>query len=63
MLRERYQVDFRRVTPDADPKMANKVFGHREGYNEVIGTELTRRFGEKTVEAIWKSFYETRGKD
>jgi hypothetical protein len=29
MLRERYQIGFRRVDPDADPKMANKVCGHK----------------------------------
>jgi hypothetical protein len=63
MLRERYQLDLRRVNPDADPRMANNVFGHKDGYNEVVEAELTRRFGEKTVEAIWKAFYEIRGKD
>jgi hypothetical protein len=63
MLRERYQIGFRRVNPHADPKMANKVFGHTTGYNEVIEAELRRRFGEKTVKAIWTSFYESRGRD
>ena len=63
MLRERYQIAFRRVNPDADPKMANNVFGHKDGYNEVAEAELSRRFGEKTVEAIWKSFYQIRGND
>jgi len=63
MLRERYQVDLRRVSPWANPKMANNVFGHKSGYNEVIEAELERRYGEKTVEAIWTSFYQSRSKD
>ena len=60
MLRERYQIGFRRVNPNADPKMANNVYGHTAGYNEVVEAELSRRFGEKTIEALWKSFYEIR---
>jgi hypothetical protein len=63
MLRERYQMEFRRVDPHADAKMANNVLGHANGYNEIIQTEVQRRFGDKTVEAIWKSFYDSRGKD
>lgn len=63
MLHERYQTDLRRVSPHADPKMTNNIFGHKNGYNEIIEAELERRFGKRTVEAIWTSFYENRGKE
>lgn len=63
MLLERYQVSLRRVDPHANPKMTNKVFGHKEGYNEVAEAEIIRRFGEDTVASIWKSFYQASGPD
>jgi hypothetical protein len=63
MLGERYQITLRRMDPNADRKMMNKVFGHKDGYNEVSDVELRRRFGEKTSAVIWASFYESRGKD
>jgi hypothetical protein len=63
MLRERYQISLRRVDPNVDPKMANKVFGHKAGNNEVTEAEITRRFGEDTVSSIWKSFYESPSQD
>lgn len=63
MLRERYQISLRRVDPNADPKKANKVFGHKAGYNEVAEAEIIRRFGEDTVASIWKSFYQASGPD
>jgi hypothetical protein len=59
MLDERYQISLRRVNPNADPKMANNLFGHAAGYNEVAEAEITRRFGNGTVEGMWKSFYQT----
>jgi hypothetical protein len=60
MLRERYQIDLKRVNPQAIPDMANNVFGHKEGYNEVAEMEIKRRFGKASVETIWKFFYEMR---
>jgi hypothetical protein len=62
MLQERYHIAFRRVDPNADPKMANHVFGQRDGYNEVAEAEIVRRFGKATVHSIWDSFYESRYK-
>jgi hypothetical protein len=63
MLGDRYQINLRRVDPHADPKMSNKVFGHVAGVNEVAEAEITRRFGQGTVESIWKSFYTTPSND
>jgi hypothetical protein len=43
--------------------MANRVFGHKAGVNEVAEAEITRRFGEGTVESIWKYSYATPSND
>ncbi len=55
MLRERYQLGFRRVNPDADPRMANYVFGHATGYDEVVYAEVEHHFGKPAVDAVIKA--------
>lgn len=43
ILRQRYQIEFRRVAGDTN--ISAKVIGHAKGYNEVSEPEIKRRFG------------------
>ena len=57
VLRDRYQIELKRVYPWADPKMANYVGGHSAGYNGIAEKEINRRFGENEFSAVLKTYY------
>jgi hypothetical protein len=49
ILRQRYQIEFRRVAGDTN--ISAKVIGHAKGYNEVSEPEIKRRFGGDILKA------------
>lgn len=52
VLRERYQIELRRVSGDTVRDIDNKVIGHASGYNEVSEAEIERRLGKEAIETI-----------
>lgn len=41
-MKERYGIEFQRV---AGCVVSDRLIGHAKGYNEIMGAEITRRFG------------------
>lgn len=52
MLRERYQIELRRVNEGADPDMDDKIIAHANGYNEVSEAEIESRLGKEAINTI-----------
>lgn len=54
LLKERYGIEYNWV---ADCVVSDQVIGHAKGYNEIMGAEITRRFGK---DALGKTAEEAR---
>ncbi len=46
LLKERYGIEFDLV---ADCVVSDSVIGHAKGYNEIMGAEISRRFGKDVL--------------
>jgi hypothetical protein len=52
MLRERYQIELRRVAGETDTGTDQRVWGHAYGYDDVSEAEIEGRLGKVAIETI-----------